>query len=213
MELQRVAHAGVLLLLDGVTILLDGLCDRIEPYIETPANMVDALMKVPPDLLAFTHGHSDHFGEALVSRFQKQNLRPILGPESLPYGTDHAPMQIGAVRITPVPGRHLGKAEPGLVHFSYLIEGSRRIFFAGDAAPLQWKGRGLELDLLIAPYAYANTPSAWAWSRNVAKRTVLLHLPEQDNDPAGLWQQVNAAAGDAVGTQLYLPQVGETMIF
>lgn len=205
MEIQRTANAGVLLKLDGVSILLDGLCTRIEPYIETPAHIVAELMKEPPDLLVFTHGHGDHFGEALVSEFQKQNLRPILGPESLPYGTDSRKIRVGDVTITPIPSRHIGKTEPGLSHYSYLIEGSRRVFFAGDAAPLQWKGREVKLDVLIAPYAYGNTTAAWEWSRNVADRVVLLHLPEKDNDPVGLWTQVTHADGAMI------PAVGETI--
>ncbi len=187
--------------LDGVSILLDGLCSRIEPYIETPAHIAETIIKDPPDLLVFTHGHPDHFGEALVSEFQKQNLWPILGPESLPYGTDHRTIRIGNVTVTPIPSRHIGKFD--VTHFSYLIEGSKRIFFAGDAAPLQWKGREVKLDVLIAPYAYANTEPTWAWSRSVADKVVLLHLPQKDNDPAGLWQQISRA-DDAL-----VPAVGE----
>ncbi len=205
MEIQRTANAGVLLKLDGVSILLDGLCYRIEPYIETPAAIAAEIMKNPPDLLAFTHGHGDHYGESLVSAFQKQNLRPILGPESLPYGTDHRKMRIGGVTVTPIPSRHIGKSDPNLSHFSYLIEGSKRIFFAGDAAPLQWKGREVKLDVLIAPYAYANTQASWDWSRTVADKVVVLHLPERDNDPAGLWPQIGIAS-DAM-----IPRIGETI--
>ena len=36
MEIRRTANAGVLLKLDGVRILLDGLCDRVEGYLPTP---------------------------------------------------------------------------------------------------------------------------------------------------------------------------------
>lgn len=210
MEIQRTANAGVLLKLDGVTILLDGLCDRIEPYMETPVYMAQEITKDPPDLLAFTHGHSDHFSEALVSEYRKQNLRPILGPESLPYGTEHRAMQIGDVKITPTISRHLGKTDPGLQHVSYLIEGSRCIFFAGDAAPQQWKGREMPLDVLIAPYAYANTVSTWQWCKNVAKTVVLLHLPEKTNDPTGLWQQVAEVTG--LPECLRIPDLGERII-
>lgn len=209
MEIQRFANAGVLLRLDGVSILLDGLCDRIEPYMETPADMAQEIINNPPDLLAFTHGHSDHYSEALVSEYRKQNLRPILGPESLPYGTDHSAMRIGDVKIIPIPSRHLGKTDPNLQHMSYLIEGSRRIFFAGDAAPQQWKGREMPLDVLIAPYAYANTASTWQWSKNTAKSVVLVHLPEKSNDPAGLWEQVTKATG--LPECLQIPDLGENV--
>ena len=207
MEIQRTANAGVLLQLDGVSILLDGLCSRIEPYLETPASIAGELMKNPPDLMAFTHGHSDHFGESLVSEYRKQNLRPILGPESLPYSTDHGTMTIGGVKIIPVPSRHLGKTDPDLQHMSFLIRGSKSVFFTGDAAPLQWKGREEKVDVLIAPYAYANTASAWQWSKSVADQIVVLHMPNPDHDPAGLWQQVQIANADS--DRVIFPEMGE----
>jgi hypothetical protein len=43
----------------------------------------------------------------------------------------------------------------------------------------------------------------------VAKRVVLLHLPEKGNDPAGLWPQVETAAGDDLNSRLLIPQMGE----
>ena len=119
-------------------------------------------------------------------------------------------MQLGGVTINPIPSRHIGKTEPGLSHCSYMIEGSKRIFFAGDAALLQWKGREVKLDVLIAPYAYANTPAAWAWSQSVADQVVLLHLPARDNDPAGLWEQVYQAVGTEAKSNLFIPQIGES---
>ena len=209
MEIQRTANAGILLKLDGVSILLDGLCDRIEPYVETPAYMAQALQNDPPDLLVFTHSHGDHCSQSLVSAFQKQNLRPILGPESLPYGTEHRKVKVGSVTVTPIPSRHIGKYD--ITHYSYLIEGSRKIFFAGDAAPLQWKGKEIALDVLIAPFAYANTKPAWQWSCSVASQIVIVHLPEKENDPVNLWQQVENATEGEYRSRLLTPRIGEIL--
>ena len=36
MELRRTANAGVLLKLDDVEILLDGVCQEVKPYLATP---------------------------------------------------------------------------------------------------------------------------------------------------------------------------------
>ena len=215
MEIQRTANAGVLLKLDGVSILLDGLCCCVEPYMQTPAHIVSEIFQDPPDLLAFTHGHADHFGETLVSEYGKQNLRPILGPESLPWGTDHRKTRIGDVTVTPIPTRHLGKTEPGLEHVSFLIEGSRRVLFAGDAAPGQlWSREDLgNIDVLIAPYAYANTDASWKHSCQFAKVTVLLHLPEREKDTFGLWRQVETVAAGEIGKRLLIPQMGEKIVF
>ena len=205
MQIQRTANAGVLLRLDGVSILLDGLCDRVEGYLPTPAAMASQLAENPPDLLAFTHCHEDHCSETLLLPYRKQNLRPILGPESLYVGA----VKVGDVTVTPVESRHLGKTEPGLQHVSFIIEGSRCVWFTGDAAPLQWNNR-TDLprpDVLIGPYAYGNTQSAWELSCSLAEKIVLLHLPERERDPYGLWESVeNTTAGSQ---NLWIPQMGE----
>lgn len=213
MEIQRTANAGVLLKLDGVTLLLDGLCESYGPYQGTPAKIAEEITRNPPDLLAFTHGHPDHFGESLVSEYRKQNLRPILGPESLPCVTDHGSAKAGTVSVTPIPNRHLGMSD--VLHRSYLIEGSKRVLFAGDAAPLQFKGR-VELghvDLLVAPYAYANTISSWKMSCALADAMVLLHLPDPEMDEHDLWLQVKTVAADGFGKRLFIPEIGQTLSF
>ena len=206
MELQRTANAGVLLKLDGVSILLDGLCDRVDGYQPTPSSIAEQLLAELPDVLAFTHNHPDHCSEALLLPYRKQNLRPILGPESLHMET----VRVGEVAITPVETRHLGKAEPGLRHVSFVIQGSKCIWFTGDAAPVQWKNMTHlpRPDVLIAPYAYANTPMAWEFSRSVANNVVILHLPEREKDPYGLW---NAVQMVTAGQYVLIPEMGETV--
>ncbi|MBR5022001.1 MAG: MBL fold metallo-hydrolase [Oscillospiraceae bacterium] len=207
MEIQRTANAGALLKMDGVSILLDGLCDGIDIYLPTPPDIIDTLLADAPDVLAFTHNHPDHYSEALLLPYRKQNLRPILGPEYLPVEG----MRVGDVTITPVPSRHIGKTEPDLVHHSFIIEGSQCVWFMGDAAPLQWKNRTdlPKPEVLIAPYAYANTKAAWEMSGSLAEKVVLLHLPQRNNDPYGLWKAVESTANGA--TNLYIPKIGETI--
>ena len=207
MELQRTANAGVLLKLDGVSILLDGLCDGVEGYLPTPPAIARQLLENPPDLLAFTHGHEDHQSEALLLPYRKQNLRPILGPESLHLGA----VRVGDVTVKMVESRHLGKTEPGLNHISYIIEGSRCVWFVGDAAPLQWKNR-TDLprpDVLIAPYAYANTKTAWDLTTGLTNQVVLLHLPPRDSDPYHLWGSVEQTVKSTEGVSLWIPGMGE----
>ena len=210
MEIQRTANAGCLLKMDGVSILLDGLADRVEGYLPTPAEMARRLLENPPDILAFTHYHPDHCSEALLSQYRKQNLRPIIGPESLYSGDIH----LGDVTITPVESRHLGRTEPGLQHVSFIIQGSICIWFMGDAAPLQWKNRTdlPKPDLLIAPYAYGNTKAVWDMSCSLAKNVVLLHLPDRDEDLYRLWESVESTTAQSNDTSLWIPKIGETII-
>ncbi len=209
MEIQRTANAGVLLKLDGVSILLDGLCDRVEGYLPTPAAIANRLLTEQPDILAFTHGHSDHCSKALLLPYAQQNLRPILGPESLPMER----FTISNVVITPVQSRHLGKAEPGLQHVSYIIQGSSCVWFMGDAAPMQWRNR-TDLprpDLIIAPYAYANTSAAWNFTCSLTDKVILLHLPEKERDCYGLWQTVAEVTADTPNVQLWIPEIGQSV--
>lgn len=209
MEIQRTANAGVLLKMDGVSILLDGLADRVEGYLPTPAQMAERLLKNPPDALVFTHYHKDHCSDALLLNYRKQNLRPIYGPESLYSGA----IQLGEVTITPVESRHLGKTEPSLQHVSYIVQGSKCVWFMGDAAPLQWKNRTdlPKPDVLIAPYAYGNTKAAWEMSCSLAKNIVLLHLPDRDQDIYSLWESVDSATAQRESINLWIPQIGESI--
>ena len=210
MEIQRTANAGVLLKLDGVSILLDGLADGIEGYLPTPPAIAQELLDNPPDVLAFTHYHADHCSEALLLPYRKQNLRPILGPESLRLGK----VRVGEVTITVVPSRHLGNAEQGLEHVSYIIEGSQCVWFTGDAAPLQWKTR-TDLprpDVLIAPFAYGNAKSPWELVKSITEKMVLLHLPHRQMDEYGLWDAVERTTADRQNVSLWVPEIGERIV-
>ena len=209
MEIQRTANAGVLLKMDGISILLDGLADRVGEYLPTPRELAYQLLENPPDLLAFTHGHPDHCSDALLSPYRKQNLRPILGPELLhPDG-----VKVGGVTVIPVNSRHIGKVEPNLAHHSFLITGSRCVWFMGDATPSQWVGRTdlPKPDVLIAPYAYANTKAAWDFTRSVTKHLVLLHLPPKQEDSYGLNAMVAQCIGNHPGMNVYIPNIGESI--
>lgn len=207
MEIQRVCNAGVLVNLDGVSILLDGLCEGLGGYLPTPPVLLEKLLDNPPDLLAFTHNHPDHYSSALLLPYRNEKHRPIFGPVSLP----ESKVRVGEVTVTAVETRHLGKTEPNLSHHSFVIAGSKCIWFMGDASSMELKK--LEAfpkpDVLIVPYAYANTPFAWKLTKSVCADTVIvLHLPDKTADPYGLWQQVaETTAGEDC---LWIPKIGES---
>ena len=85
------------------------------------------------------------------------------------------------------------------------------MWFMGDAAPIQWKNRTdlPKADVLIAPYAYANTKPTWELTRSLAEKIVLLHLPEKEKDPYGLWEGVETTICGA--SNLWIPQIGQTV--
>ena len=211
MQVKRTANAGVLLEMDGVKLLLDGVCGRVDPYLETPAEEKAALLADPPQAAAFTHGHLDHCDASFIPAYLEKTAGPVMGPADIPY-CEAGAKQIGNVKITPVESRHIGKTD-GALHRCYVIEGSKCVWFMGDASPLQIR-KWTQLpkpQVVIAPYAYA-TGNAWQLCKELGAETVvLLHLPEKTNDPYGLWKAVHQTVGEDTTPKLLIPQMGETI--
>lgn len=195
MKIRRTANAGILLELDGVTILMDGVCREVKPYPATPHEERERLQRSFPDVIAFTHAHKDHYDPAFAAAYEKQTGGVVLGPVSLP-GCE-ASMEdtvVNGVYILPVPSRHIGVAGKDVDHASFIVQGRRCLWFLGDAAPMQWRGKDLpKPDVLVVPYAYANTPSGWSLTKSLgADHVVLLHMPKREEDSIGLWDAVTS---------------------
>ena len=186
MKIKRTANAGVLIEMDGISILLDGVSEQTEHYLGTPDDLKKELLEKLPDAVGFTHLHSDHFLESYANAYRNKSLRPIVGSEC-------SHLQVGNVSLRAIPTRHIGKSESE--HFSFIIEGERRIFFMGDASPSELK-RLLTFgtpDILIVPFAYCNTESAWRSTlRSGAREILLVHMPDKENDPYMLWNSVES---------------------
>lgn len=210
MELTRTANAGVLLKLDGVTILMDGVCREVKPYPATPPEIKARLTENIPDVVAFTHAHKDHYDPGFAAQVLQKN-GVIFGPADCHGTMEQA--TVGNVRITPLFGRHIGAAGKTTLHASFILEGSKCIWFTGDAAPSQWRGRNLpKPDVLIVPYAYCNTSAAWAATQALGAETVVvLHMPEKENDTIGLWDAVEQTVGQS--DVLVIPVMGQTCVF
>ena len=208
MIIRRTANAGVLLQMDGISLLLDGVRQEVTPYLATPRQERQALLETPPDAVLFTHKHADHYDAGFLSAYLQKTAGPVIGPADIPHCAQEA-VTLGTVRITPVSSRHIGKKEP-MEHMSFIIQGSRCVWFPGDASPLQWQGKQLpKPDVLIGPYAYA-IGSGWEITKKLGTGAlVLLHLPEKDNDPYGLWTQVENTVKGQDGPKVYIPAIGE----
>ena len=177
MKILRTANAGVLLALDGVRILLDGICGELPPYLATPEAIKLELFENLPDIAAFTHFHPDHFDKEFAVAFQQKTGKMILSPEN--SGTK----RVGDVEISTVVTRHIGKTQ--IEHVSFIIKGSKTVWFMGDASPLTLKNmvEYPKPDVLFAPFAYFNSPSSLKLSKEVgAKEIFVLHLPNEDRD-------------------------------
>lgn len=214
MEIRRTANAGVLLTLDDVKILLDGVCREVDPYPATPPTVLQELVSCPPDVMFFTHFHEDHFdpvgcrkiGKLVCSTSQVADMLPD------PVHTNEI-WTAGAVKVTSVPTRHMGHYCKTTEHRSFVLEGSQKIWFMGDASPSELRKLASfpKPDVLIVPYPYLGTPVALKMVEELLPcKIVLLHLPLEKNDPAGIWRSVESGM-EHLKTYLYVPAMGETV--
>lgn len=191
--------------MDGVSVLLDGVCEELPPYLGTPPSMRQMLTAHTPDAVAFTHQHADHYDAAYVNDYTSRTRRPV-------YGSAWTCFEQDGVRLQAIPTRHIGKAD--VPHVSFVLTGSRCVWFAGDASPLVWRDIA-DLptpDVLIVPYAYAITAAAWKTTRALgAQDVVLLHLPPRTNDPYGLWDAVESTTQQ--DSCLHIPAIGDTIVW
>lgn len=191
LTVRRTANAGVMLELDGMRILLDGVCREVSPYPVTPEYIRRELLENPPDVMAVTHHHPDHYDPSFVAEYERITNQKAVDPTFV-----GSAVQFGKIRILPVTSRHIGKFDCD--HASYIIEGSRCVWFLGDASPSQWKNRQdlPKPDVVIAPFAYFTTDAAWkATCALGAEAYVLVHLPDREKDIAGLWDAVEHTIG------------------
>lgn len=203
----RTANAGALIEMDGIRILLDGVCEPLPPYIGTPASIRDSLTREMPDVLAFTHEHPDHYDPSYAKIYKEKTLRHVYGPESLPFYE----LENG-IGLSLCETRHIGKTD--IPHASYVIEGTSVIWFMGDASPLSLRNMKEypAPDLLIIPFAYAITPSAWRMTKETgAQRILLLHMPMREDDTEGLWDMVKDTVKE--DPSLFTLNVGERAHF
>ena len=209
MKIRRTANAGALLELDGVSILLDGVCREVKPYPATPHEERQRLLAEFPDVVAFTHSHKDHYDPAYAAEYMRQTGRAVFAPDGIRGGTMESE-KIDTVTIIPVPCRHIGAAGKDTPHAGFVLTGSKTVWFTGDSAPVAWKGREdlPRPDVMIVPYAYCNTPTSWAFTKSLKAAVILLHMPNREEDTIGLWSAVEATLGsDAV----HIPEMSETI--
>ena len=212
MEIKRTANAGVLLRLDGKSILLDGVCGKVEPYLATPLEIRGSLLQALPDAIAFTHTHEDHYDSLFVSDYLQNAAGPVMGPADIPYSTQEK-QTIGAVTVSPVDSRHVGKTDCA-EHRSYVIRGSRCLWFLGDASLLHWqKTEGLPRpDVIMAPYGFV-IGRGWEYCKALRPQAiVVLHLPAREHDPYGLWQELEKTLAGQTGPNVLIPEMGHTIV-
>lgn len=204
MIIKRTANAGILLNLDASSILLDGVCDEHFSYEGTPDYIRDEILKNPPDALAFTHNHKDHYNISFIKMYKKISNSKVL------CNFLKSVTNVGNLKISAIPTRHIGKVD--ISHVSYVIEGSKCVWFMGDATPIVLKTMSEypKPDVVILPYAYVISESAWRYTKSLgADKIVLLHMPKRSKDEYKLW---NTMEKITLGYKnLVIPEIGQTI--
>ena len=172
--------------MDKKRILLDGVCKPLYPYIGTPISVVSSLKNPFPDIVAFTHKHTDHYDEDFAKDYETKTLRHCFVPEASCF------YKIDSITLSFIKTRHIGKTN--IPHTSILILGSKNILFTGDASPSEFKtiiNQLPKVDVLLAPFAYVSTNSAYSVSKSITDGEIfILHLPKEEDDSLGLNKSV-----------------------
>lgn len=144
LRLTYVGHATVLIELDGIRILTDPvLRARIGPLRRRgPAPSGEDLG--PVDAVLISHAHPDHFDRASLRKVQGDPIVVVprgLAGAAVRRRNDVREMsvgdrtEIGGVVVSAIPARHSRwPLEPRTRPLGYLIEGTTRVYFAGDTA-------------------------------------------------------------------------------
>jgi L-ascorbate metabolism protein UlaG (beta-lactamase superfamily) len=171
----------------------------------------EELLFAKPDVVAFTHMHKDHYDPAYAAAYAGRTGRVILGPGQLKGSMER--VVLDDITVIPVPCRHIGAAGREVEHCGFVVQGSQCLWFTGDSTPTAWRGKDLpKPDVLVVPYAYANTYESWRLTQSFgAEKIVLLHMPAREEDTMGLWPAVETATTGS--DRLYPLKMGEYLQF
>lgn len=215
MKLARVSNAGLWVEANGLRFLLDGLHGQPPPpYCGMDPGWEAALFSsLPPaDVVAFTHGHPDHFCPQVAARYLAARPQSAVyaGPDVLAalraqgiknpcYGWDGP----GPGGLRAIPARHIGAQYRTAPHSALYLPGPEPLLFAGDASPAPASffppGAAVETHILAAAFAFFIGPpfQRVVRQRIRPKRAYVLHLPLPQADELGLAGQIQQnIAGD-----------------
>ncbi len=208
MILARVSNAGLWVEAEGRHFLLDGLHGQPPPpYCGMDPGWEKALFqdRYPVDVVAFTHGHPDHFCPQVAARYLAAHPQSAVyaGPDVLEalraqgivnpcYGWDGP----GPGGLMAIPTRHMGAQYRTAPHCSLYLPGPEPLLFTGDASPAPSNffpaGQRLQTHVLAAPFAFfeENPLRRVVLQRIQPSRAYVLHLPLPQADTQGLTQQI-----------------------
>jgi L-ascorbate metabolism protein UlaG (beta-lactamase superfamily) len=171
--LTFVGHASTVIDLDGVRLLTDPVLRRRVAHLRRQSAGAYPVLTGRPDAVLISHQHFDHLDLPSLRKLGPRT-RLIVAPgtgalllrkgfqfvEELEVGEMTT---VGPVRVTAVPAEHDGRRWPfgdrGKA-VGFLIEGSRRVYFAGDTDIYDEMAIHLpDLDLALLP--------VWGWGHSL----------------------------------------------
>ena len=150
LRLTYLGHATVMIELDGVRILTDPVLGRRLGPLRRHGPTPDPAAFGAVDAVLISHGHPDHFhGPSLraipgapmlvvprgLGSVAARDGRQVREAREVREVSTNDRVEVGPLRITAVPARH-GRwpRHKGARPLGFLIEGSIRVYFAGDTA-------------------------------------------------------------------------------
>lgn len=171
--LTFVGHASTVIDLDGIRLLTDPVLRPRVAHLRRQVESEDLLADRQPDAVLVSHQHFDHLDLPSLRRLG-QDMRMIVSSGSgellrrkgfrkvveLEVGDSAA---VGPVLVTAVPARHDGRRWPfgrSGEAVGFLVEGSQRVYFAGDTDIYDEMTIHLpDLDLALLP--------VWGWGHTL----------------------------------------------
>jgi L-ascorbate metabolism protein UlaG (beta-lactamase superfamily) len=162
-RITYVGHATVVIDLDGVRLLTDPVLRNRVLHLRRAVPVPTAALR-GLDAVLLSHGHWDHFDLPSLERLGKE--LPVVCPRGLGRLLRRRRFQhvveveegesvaIGGVTVIATFAEHDGGRGPLGVQapsFGYVVEGSRRVYFAGDTDLFEGMGALGPLDVALVP--------------------------------------------------------------
>lgn len=171
--LTFVGHASTVIELDGIRLITDPVLRPRIGHLRRQVTAADLGPGSRPDAILISHQHFDHLDLPSLRQLGR-DVRLIVAPgsgsllrrkgftrvEELSVGDSAA---VGPVQVTAVPAEHDGRRWPfgeRREAVGFLVEGSRRVYFAGDTDIYDEMAIHLpDLDLALLP--------VWGWGHTL----------------------------------------------
>ena len=172
LRVTYVGHATVHIALDGVRLLTDPVLRRRMGHLRRRGR-VDAAALRGIDTILISHAHYDHLDIPSLEKLGRvtpivvpHGLAPLVRRRSFAHVVElevGETLAIGAVSVTATVAEHGGKRGPFAsgAALGYLVEGSSRVYFAGDTDLFAGMADLGELDLALVPI--------WGWGPSLGR--------------------------------------------